>query len=154
LNPTAGLNFADFVDCLARIALVGFSVGTWADMFPSSIERINALFLTQMGMLDNAVISANLHHHKQNQIVHKTQFEGMSKLTRQSSVGQGLKLSRNGSSGNLLKGHSLQKDINVGGGVESDERGFDGGRRTSSFVSPEERFRRRSSSAPVLETLL
>ena len=158
VSPTAGLNFARFVDCLARIALVGFSVGTWSEMFPTSMERINALFLTQMGMLDNAVISANLHQHKQSQGVHRTVFEGMSKLTRQSSgTGEGLKLSRQSSYGSgLARGHS-QKRLDLaaaaaGGGGGDD--GADGGGASRRGSATTEGLRRRSASAPVLDTLM
>lgn len=150
--PTAGLNFADFVDCLARIALVGFSVGTWAEMFPSSVDRINALFLTQMGMLDNALISANLHQHKQSLTVQSTKFEGMSKLTRQSSHGEGLKLQRQSSYESLSRGNSQKS----GGSNNDDSEHVSARRASTSFSADDTRSRRRSTSAsaPVMDTLI
>ena len=80
-DPKAGLSFSQFVDCICRIGLVGFASGTWAEMFPTSGEKVEAVFLTQMGLLDPALLSANLHNHQKSQGLCKAKFEGMSKLT-------------------------------------------------------------------------
>ena len=81
LDPMAGLNFGNFVDCLARLALVAYSFGTWAEMFPSTTERIEAIFLTTMGVLNSSFVNANLHQHKKSQGLSKEKFKGMMALT-------------------------------------------------------------------------
>ena len=81
-SKSVGLNFKNFVDCLARIALVGYSAGNWVEMFPSSKERIEAMFLTQMALLDNNLMGNNVHTHQQNQGLASAKFEGFTKLSR------------------------------------------------------------------------
>ncbi|GMI20173.1 hypothetical protein TeGR_g2310, partial [Tetraparma gracilis] len=85
-NPRAGLNFPQFVDCICRLGLVGYASGTWADMFPSSLEKVHAVFLTHLGLLDSSLLQANIHGHQKSQGVSKAKFEGMSKLTKSSTV--------------------------------------------------------------------
>jgi len=85
-HPRAGLNFETFVDCIARIGLVGLSSGTWAEMFPSTTEKIEAVFLTTMGLLDGSLVNANLHQHKKSQALTKAEFKGMTALTREHSL--------------------------------------------------------------------
>ena len=86
VRPKAGLNFENFVDCIARLALVGLASGTWAEMFPTTAEKIEAIFLTTMGLLDGSLVNANLHQHKKSQGLSKAEFKGMTALTRDHSL--------------------------------------------------------------------
>ncbi|GMH82472.1 hypothetical protein TrVE_jg604 [Triparma verrucosa] len=85
-HPTAGLNFDNFVDCIARLGLVGLARGTWSEMFPTTTERVEAIFLTTMGCLDNSVVSAHLHQHKKSQGLATSEYKGMTALTREHSL--------------------------------------------------------------------
>ena len=85
-HPTAGLNFDNFVDCIARLGLVGLARGTWSEMFPTTTERAEAIFLTTMGCLDNSVVSAHLHQHKKSQGLATSEYKGMTALTREHSL--------------------------------------------------------------------
>ncbi|GMI18538.1 hypothetical protein TrLO_g14891 [Triparma laevis f. longispina] len=86
VHPTAGLNFDNFCDCIARLGLVGLCRGTWAEMFPSTTERVEAIFLTTMGCLDNSLVTANLHQHKKSQGLATSEYKGMTALTREHSL--------------------------------------------------------------------
>jgi len=68
------------------MGLVGFSYGTWAEMFPTSMEKVQAMFLTQMGLLDPGLLNANLHNHQKSVGLSKIKFEGMGKLTKSATV--------------------------------------------------------------------
>mmetsp|Transcript_18973 Transcript_18973/g.37952 ORF Transcript_18973/g.37952 Transcript_18973/m.37952 type:complete len:597 (-) Transcript_18973:50-1840(-) len=85
-HPTGGLNFAAFVDAVARLGLVGLSRGTWSEMFPTQQERVEAVFLTTMGVLDASVVEAHLHQHKKSQGLATSEYKGMTALTREHSL--------------------------------------------------------------------
>ncbi|CAM9154519.1 unnamed protein product, partial [Hapterophycus canaliculatus] len=65
-DPAPGLNFGQFVDAIARCGLIGFSVGIGSGIGDhrrpvSTAERIQAVFVETMMLLDREHVGANLH---------------------------------------------------------------------------------------------
>ena len=55
-------------------------------MFPTQKDRVESVFLTTMGILDTSLVGAHLHQHKKSQGMDKSEYKGMTALTREHSL--------------------------------------------------------------------
>ncbi|CAM9777668.1 unnamed protein product [Choristocarpus tenellus] len=61
-----GLSFRQFVDAIARCGLLGFSVGRFAEVFTTLPQRVQAVLITKMDLLNHRKLASRLHNHRVN----------------------------------------------------------------------------------------
>lgn len=64
---TDGLNFDQFVDCLARCGMVAYSNSrrfNYDEMYPSLTDKVQAIFVTHMSLLDQRAWRLQLTAHR------------------------------------------------------------------------------------------